>query len=172
MTDVRRNVSHPTRRKFLKTVAAATVGINVVGIGKKARKPNLLFLWTDEQRADTMRVYGNRKIHAPNLDKLASESVVFRHTYVSQPVCTPSRSTVMTGLWPHAAEHFKDSFFCAKAEEFLLLIHDALVAAAPDLGLEAVKGLELGALAFTPHFDRAAGRYWEVSLPLQAVIQQ
>ena len=60
----------------------------------------------------------------------------------------------------------------AKAEEFLLLIHDALVAAAPDLGLEAVKGLELGALAFTPHFDRAAGRYWEVALPLQVVVQQ
>jgi arylsulfatase A-like enzyme len=63
--------------------------------------PNLLFIWTDEQRADTMAAYGNAKIHAPNLNKLASESVVFRNAYVTQPVCTPSRSSVMTGLWPH-----------------------------------------------------------------------
>lgn len=64
-------------------------------------RPNLLFIWTDEQRADTMAAYGNTKIHAPNLDKLASESIVFKNAYVTQPVCTPSRSSVMTGLWPH-----------------------------------------------------------------------
>lgn len=68
-----------------------------------AGKPNLLFIWTDEQRADTMAVYGNTKIHAPNLNKLASESVVFEKTYVTQPVCTPNRSAVMTGLWPHTS---------------------------------------------------------------------
>jgi len=102
MSSVRTSLSHPTRRRFLKTVAAAALGANVVGTGTTARKPNLLFLWTDEQRADTMRVYGNRKIHAPNLNTLASESFVFERAYVSQPVCTPSRSTVMTGLWPHA----------------------------------------------------------------------
>jgi arylsulfatase A-like enzyme len=48
-----------------------------------------------------MAAYGNETIHTPNLNRLASESVVFRNAYVSQPVCTPSRSTVMTGLWPH-----------------------------------------------------------------------
>jgi len=67
----------------------------------KPSKPNLLFIWTDEQRADTLAAYGNSKIHAPALNKLAEESVVFENAYVSQPVCTPSRSTVMTGLWPH-----------------------------------------------------------------------
>ena len=60
----------------------------------------------------------------------------------------------------------------AKAEEFVLLIHDALVDAAPDLGLSSVKGLRLGALTFAPHFDRVSGYYWEVSLLLQAAIQQ
>ncbi len=90
-----------TRRDFMKTTAAASFGVQVVGCSKRASKPNLLFIWTDEQRADTMKVYGNVKIHAPNMNKLASESVVFEKAYVSQPVCTPSRSTVMTGLWPH-----------------------------------------------------------------------
>ena len=65
------------------------------------RKPNLLFIFTDEQRADTMACYGNRWIHTPNLNRLAEESFVFQNAYVSQTVCTPSRSTIMTGLYPH-----------------------------------------------------------------------
>jgi arylsulfatase A-like enzyme len=69
----------------------------------RRRKPNLLFIWTDEQRADTMAVYGNSKIRVPNFNKLAAESVVFRNAYVTQPVCTPNRSAVMTGLWPHSS---------------------------------------------------------------------
>ena len=63
--------------------------------------PNLLFLFTDEQRYDTMGAYGNGRIQTPHLDRLASESVVFERTYVTQAVCTPSRSSIMTGLYPH-----------------------------------------------------------------------
>lgn len=65
------------------------------------RKPNLLFLYTDEQAAGTMAAYGNERIETPNLDRLAAESTVLERAYVSQPVCTPSRSTVLTGLYPH-----------------------------------------------------------------------
>ena len=90
-----------TRRRFLGASAAA-LGARALGAGAgQRRKPNLLVLWTDEQRADTMAAYGNRRIHAPSLNRLAAESFVFRNATVSQPVCTPSRSTVMTGLWPH-----------------------------------------------------------------------
>jgi arylsulfatase A-like enzyme len=64
--------------------------------------PNLLFLFTDEQRADTMAAYGNTCIETPNLNRLAEESVVFDRAYVTQPVCTPSRSSIMTGLYPHS----------------------------------------------------------------------
>jgi arylsulfatase A-like enzyme len=65
------------------------------------RKPNLVLFLPDQQRADTLACYGGVKVHAPNLNKLASESVVFEHTYVTHPVCTPSRSSLMTGTWPH-----------------------------------------------------------------------
>jgi len=68
---------------------------------KVPEKPNLLFIFTDEQKQETLRVYGNRKIKTPNLDRLAEESVVFTRAYVTQPVCTPSRSSIMTGLYPH-----------------------------------------------------------------------
>ncbi len=62
---------------------------------------NLLFLFTDEQRYDTLGAYGNRHIDTPNLDRLAGQSVLFDRAYVTQPVCTPSRSSLLTGQWPH-----------------------------------------------------------------------
>ena len=64
-------------------------------------KPNLLFLWTDEQRADTMAVYGNYRFRVPVMNALAARSIVFDQAYDTQPVCTPARSSVMTGLYPH-----------------------------------------------------------------------
>ena len=64
-------------------------------------RPNLLLIFTDQQRADTMRCYGNSFVTTPNLDALAARSFVFENAYVSQPVCTPSRSTILTGQWPH-----------------------------------------------------------------------
>ncbi len=65
------------------------------------QKPNIIFIFTDEQRQDTLKVYGNWRIKTPNLDKLAQESVVFTQAYVTQPVCTPSRASILTGLYPH-----------------------------------------------------------------------
>ncbi len=65
------------------------------------RKPNLILFLPDQQRADTLACYGGTKVHAPNLNKLASESVIFERAYVTHPVCTPSRSSLMTGTWPH-----------------------------------------------------------------------
>ena len=65
------------------------------------RKPNLLFIWTDEQQPGTIGAYGNSIIKTPNLDRLARESFVFKNAYVTQPVSTPSRASIMTGLYPH-----------------------------------------------------------------------
>ena len=64
-------------------------------------KPNLLFIYTDEQAAGTMAAYGNGSIDMPHLDGLALSCTVFEQAYVTQPVCTPSRSTLLTGQWPH-----------------------------------------------------------------------
>src|SRR5205823_2497159 len=70
------------------------------------RKSNLIIFLPDQQRTDTI---GNPKVYAPNLNKLASESVVFERAYVTHPVCTPSRSSLMSGLWPHTNSCTKNS---------------------------------------------------------------
>ena len=67
------------------------------------RRPNIVFLFSDQQRYDTLSCYGADYLDVPNLDALADESFVFQNAYVSQPVCTPARATIMTGLYPHAA---------------------------------------------------------------------
>lgn len=91
-----------TRRAFIQaSTLAVAAAAGVTACTGRATKPNVLFLWTDEQKPDTMSVYGNPRIHTPNLNTLAGESAVFKRTYCTQPVCTPARASVLTGFWPH-----------------------------------------------------------------------
>jgi arylsulfatase len=67
------------------------------------QKPNIVFIFSDQQRSDTLACYGNEWIKVPHLNQLADESFVFENAYVTQPVCTPARASIMTGLFPHTA---------------------------------------------------------------------
>ena len=58
--------------------------------GTGGRPKNVLFIWTDEQRPDTIGAYGNPAIRTPHLDRLARSGVLFERAYCAQPVCTPS----------------------------------------------------------------------------------
>jgi arylsulfatase A-like enzyme len=70
------------------------------------RKPNILFLFADDQRADTIATHGNRFIKTPNLDRLVENGFSFRGNYCfggnSGAVCIPSRAMLMSGkTWFH-----------------------------------------------------------------------
>ena len=95
--------------------------------------PNILFIFTDQQRADTMACYGNTIINTPNLNALAGKSYVFDNCYVSSPICTPSRGTIMTGLWPHTHGAMKNNI---KLDDSVQTIADML----PDDYLKAYYG--------------------------------
>ena len=64
---------------------------------------NLVFIFSDQQRYDTMACYGNEWIKTPNLNSLSEQSFIMERAYVGQPVCTPARGTITTGLHPHNA---------------------------------------------------------------------
>lgn len=68
---------------------------------KQAGKPNVLFIMTDQQRADTIAALGNSHIYTPNLDRLAKRGVAFTKGYSTCPVCIPARYTIRTGREPH-----------------------------------------------------------------------
>src|SRR5581483_6807286 len=71
------------------------------------RHPNVLLLWSDQHRADVMPSAGNTVVRAPHLAQLARESYIFSRAYCTSPLCTPSRGSILTGLWPH--HHGADS---------------------------------------------------------------
>lgn len=62
--------------------------------------PNILWICTDQQRYDTIHALGNEYINTPNLDRLCKEGVAFTTAYSQSPVCTPSRASFLTGLYP------------------------------------------------------------------------
>jgi len=74
-----------------------------MGAGKQPRKrPNVLFILTDEQSLWTLGVYGGKLPGTPNIDSIGREGVVFRNFFVTSAVCTPSRGCYMTGRYPHS----------------------------------------------------------------------
>jgi len=68
----------------------------------KTKKPNIIFLFADDQRADAIGASGNKYIHTPNMDKLAKEGFYFKNNYCagsfSGAVCVASRAMLMTGM--------------------------------------------------------------------------
>ena len=70
--------------------------------GASKRRPNILFIMTDQHRWDCIGANGNRLIHTPNLDRLAASGANFTHAFVQSPVCVPSRVSFFTGRYPHA----------------------------------------------------------------------
>ena len=61
---------------------------------------NVLFIITDQQRADHLGCAGNPDLKTPNLDRLAAEGIRFTNAYVANPICMPNRSTIFTGKYP------------------------------------------------------------------------
>lgn len=90
------NPTRIARRTFL-TAAGMAPAI----LRGQSRRPNVLFLLTDDQRADTINALGNPAIVTPHLDALAKRSMVFRNAYClggnSAAVCTPSRNMILSG---------------------------------------------------------------------------
>lgn len=67
---------------------------------KKEKKPNLLIVLSDQHSFDMLGTYGNDQVLTPNLDKFASEGIRFDNMYSNQPVCTPYRGMLMSGMHP------------------------------------------------------------------------
>jgi len=64
------------------------------------QRPNILFICTDQQRADSLGCTGAPWAVTPNLDALAKQGALFRNCYVQNPVCSPSRASLFTGKYP------------------------------------------------------------------------
>ena len=64
---------------------------------RNSKRPNFLFIMTDQHRADHMACAGNMIVQTPAIDALASSGIRFDRFYVANPVCMPNRSSILTG---------------------------------------------------------------------------
>lgn len=67
------------------------------------KTPNILYIFADQHRKFDIGCYGHEFVKTPNLDKLASEGLIFEHCISNSPVCVPARGAMLTGL--HAGKH-------------------------------------------------------------------
>ncbi len=99
-----------TRRTFLQTSAAATgLACSPSLFAAEAKRPNLVFILTDDQRFDMLGCMGNPIIQTPMLDKLASEGSLFTNNFCTTSICMSSRASILTGLYErsHAITSFR-----------------------------------------------------------------
>jgi len=101
------------RRKFLKNSTLTITGLaasrllmgqeSIFGTNTqlKGKRPNILFIMTDQQYAGAMSNAGNTYLKTPALDYIASHGMRFERGYCPTPLCVPSRSSMFTGMYPH-----------------------------------------------------------------------
>lgn len=90
------------RRKFLKTVsisAATGAVLPVFNCSTQKNKPNIVLMLIDDLGWKDVGYMGNDFYETPNIDKLASQGMVFTHAYSNAPNCAPTRASLLTGLY-------------------------------------------------------------------------
>ncbi len=104
------------RRDFIKNSALSAAGLTLTGaahgndilsfINKKSngKRPNILFIMTDQQFAGAMSCAGNNDLKTPAMDYIAKHGMRFKKAYSTTPLCVPARSSIFSGMHPHQVD--------------------------------------------------------------------
>ncbi len=105
-----------SRRNFTKMMAggiissaAVTSTIAPKNAQAAKKKPNIVFICSDQHSYKVNGFMGHPIVRTPNLDRIAKEGVVFDNAYSGHPVCTPGRASMMTGMFAHDSNSFCNS---------------------------------------------------------------
>ena len=91
-----------SRREFLTTAGAAAASLMAPALAGAAprRRPNILFILMDDMGWMDCTPYGSRFYETPNLERLARRSLLFTDAYAANPLCSPTRASILTGKYP------------------------------------------------------------------------
>ena len=124
------------------------------------KRPNILWYCTDQQRFDTIGALGNSYVKTPNLDSLVQSGTSFTHAYCQSPICTPSRASFMTGMYPsriHNCRNGNDTW-----DNHPPLISKLLADAGYDCGMVGKFHLQSSGHRTEPRLEDGY-RYWKFS---------
>jgi uncharacterized sulfatase len=88
-------------------------------VAQAGRRPNILFVFSDQQRWDTCGCYGQPLAVTPNLDRMAAEGVRFEWAFTCQPVCGPARASLQTGKYAAETGCFRNGIALPESERTL-----------------------------------------------------
>ncbi len=160
------------RRRFLQTSMAsamAPAALADLHVDDRRKRPNILWICTDQQRYDTIHTLGNPHIRTPNLDRLVAQGIAFTHAHCQSPICSPSRASFLTGMYAstiHACINGNDHW-----DEAAPLITKTLADTGYDCALAGKFHLS-SAMAHEPELrpkDDGYRRFWYSHAPHQGI---
>ena len=93
-----------TRREFLRQFCTGVAALTLSGSSKAAaaaKRPNIIYIMSDDHATHALSCYGSTINETPNLDRLAKDGMRFENCFCTNSICTPSRATVLTGKYSH-----------------------------------------------------------------------
>src|SRR5947209_555888 len=94
-----------SRRRFVQTTAAGSLALAGIGFGRptwaQSTKPNIVFIMADDLGYADVSCYGQRDYTTPNVDRLAIEGLRFTQGYANSPVCSATRTALITGRYQY-----------------------------------------------------------------------
>ena len=87
--------------KILRLLSIVMLAASALAASAAAKRPNILFMLTDDQRWDALGIAGNPHLKTPHMDRLGKEGVYFKNTFCTTSLCSPSRASILSGVYAH-----------------------------------------------------------------------
>lgn len=126
-------------------------------------KPNVLIFFTDQQRWDTVGVYGSPLNLTPNLDAMAKEGTVFNFAFTNQPVCAPARGCILTGQYATTHKVWRNGLGLKVEDNTLAYCFKKAGYEVGYIGKWHLSPDELGPGYVPPEYRAGFEDYWEVA---------
>jgi len=103
-------MKNQTRREFLESLgfaAGSTVGLSALlssdaaSQASRGKRPNIIFIMTDDHASHALSCYGSKINKTPNLDRIANEGMLFNNSFCTNSICAPCRAVILTGKYSH-----------------------------------------------------------------------